>query len=209
VIGAIRSGMLGRIAVTYVEWAGPQSQRTTVPWTVIDGPETAAAFAEKLGTGTVARLHGTSISAALDFTGELFDGNGFNGMRQVIDVSGDGPNNLGGPVLVSREAVLARGVTINGLPIMLKEAIDQMFSIRDLDVYYEDCVIGGPGAFLITISSPEKFAEAIRRKLVLEIAGAPVRPVRAGLMKVQAELRRAPRVDCQIGEKMRMRWMRQ
>ena len=170
VIGAIRSGMTGRIAVTYVEWAGPLSQETVVPWMLIDGPEAAAAFAAQLGAVSTSRLHGTSISGALSYAERLFDNNGFAGMREVIDISGDGPNNMGGPVLASREAVLARGATINGLPIMLKKAYDSMFGLRELDIYYEDCVIGGPGAFLITVTSAEKFAEAIRRKLVLEIA---------------------------------------
>ena len=201
VIGAIRSGFLGRIAVTYVEWAGPGAQEIVLGWTLVDGADSAEAFAEGLAVRPVSYLHGTSISSALTFAAGLFDGNGFAGTRQVIDVSGDGPNNMGVPVVPSRDAVLARGITINGLPIMLNADFFGGYSIRELDLYYEDCVIGGPGAFLVTIESIDRIAEAIRRKLVLEIAGAPARIVPAALPE------REPRIDCLIGEKLRRRWM--
>ena len=203
VLGAIRTGLTGQIAVTYVEWAGPGSQEIVVPWTLIDGEASAAAFGERLRGTSISRLRGTSISGALGFAGGLFDGNGFQGMRQVVDVSGDGPNNMGLPVLESRDAILDRGITVNGLPIMLKARFDGAFSIEHLDEYYENCVIGGPGAFLITVTSPERFAEAIRRKLVLEIAGQPARIVPASMHE------RAPAVDCLIGERMRRSWMRE
>lgn len=201
VVEAIRSGFLGRIAVTYVEWAGPWSQQVIMPWTVVDGAETAAAFAAGISTRPISNLHGTSISGALTYTSTLFDGNGFNATRQVIDVSGDGPNNMGFPVLEARERVLQRGITINGLPIMLHAGYYGGYSIRELDIYYEDCVIGGPGAFLITVESIDRIAEAIRRKLVLEIAGAEPRIVPAQFS------RDAPRIDCLIGEKLRRQWM--
>ena len=122
-------------------------------------------------------------------------------MRQVIDVSGDGPNNSGSPVLPVRQAVVDRGITINGLPIMIREDRFSGYSIPELDIYYEDCVIGGPGAFLVTVDSIERIAEAIRRKLVLEIAGAPARMVPAQF----AEQR--PPMDCLIGEKLWQRRM--
>ena len=99
----------------------------------------------------------------------------FRSARQVIDVSGDGPNNMGFPVLKARAVVLERGITINGLPIMIHADYFGGYSISNLDVYYEDCVIGGPGAFLLTVESIDRIAEAIRRKLVLEIAGASPR----------------------------------
>jgi len=201
VIAAIGSGFLGRIAATYVEWAGPGSQAIVLGWTLIDGAESAKAFAAGLAVRPVSYLHGTSISGALTFTASLFDGNGFRGSRQVIDVSGDGPNNMGFPVLQARDAVLARGITINGLPIMINADFFGGYSIRELDLYYEDCVIGGPGAFLITVENIDRIAEAIRRKLVLEIAGAPTRLVPAEFD------RRESRIDCLIGEKLRRRWM--
>jgi hypothetical protein len=109
---------------------------------------------------------------------------------------------MGMPVLQVREAVLARGITINGLPIMINTDYFGSYSIRELDIYYEDCVIGGPGAFLVTVDGAGRFAEAIRRKLVLEIAGAPARVIPA-----QATAPRETRTDCLIGEKLRRRWM--
>ncbi len=201
VIEAIRSGFLGRIAVTYVEWAGPGRQQIIAPWTMVDGADSAAALVDSIAAQPVSFLRGTSISSALLFTSQLFGGNGFRSTRQVIDVSGDGPNNMGGPVLAAREAVLARGITINGLPIVLNADFYGGYSIPNLDIYYEDCVIGGPGAFLITVASLDRFAEAVRRKLVLEIAGAEpaISPAAFG--------QHEPRIDCLIGEKLRQRWM--
>ena len=112
----------------------------------------------------------TSISSALDFSGGLFDASGVRGIRRVVDVSGDGPNNSGRPVLPARDDLIAKGVIINGLPIMLKLATGY-FDIPDLDRYYTDCVIGGPGAFMIPIKDRREFLTATRRKLLLEISG--------------------------------------
>ena len=201
VLAAIASGFLGRIAMTYVEWAGPGAQTVVAPWTLIDGAESAAAFTAQIAAAQVSNMRATSISGALAYSASLLGSSPFRGTRQVIDVSGDGPNNSGFPVLQVREEVLARGITINGLPIMLREDFFGGYSIRELDVYYEDCVIGGPGAFLVTVESMERIAEAIRRKLVLEIAGAP-----AALVPVQLRERQR-RIDCLIGEKLRRRWM--
>ena len=201
VLAAIRSGFLGRIAVTYMEWGGPASQRVIVPWTLIDGPEAAAAFGAAVSAAPHSYLRGTSISGGLQSAAALFDASGFRGARQVIDVSGDGPNNMGGPVLEARAAVLEQGITVNGLPIMLNADYNGFYSIRELDVYYEDCVIGGPGAFLVTVENIDRIAEAIRRKLVLEIAGTPAELVPASFHQ------REPRIDCLIGEKMRRRWI--
>ena len=89
----------------------------------------------------------------------------------MIDVSGDGANNQGLPVTLVRDEVLERGITINGLPILLKRPSAATMDIDNLDVYYEDCVIGGPGAFMIPIKERDQFREATRTKLVLEIAG--------------------------------------
>ena len=174
-LAAIRAGFLGRIAVTYAEWAGPGSHAVIAPWTLIDGEESAKAFTDAIAARPISYLHGTSISGALLFASGLFEGNGFRSPRQVIDVSGDGPNNMGYPVLQVRAKVLERGMTINGLPIMIHSDYIGGYSIPNLDVYYEDCVIGGPGAFLVTVESIDRIAEAIRRKLVLEIAGATPR----------------------------------
>ncbi len=201
VLAAIRAGFLGQIAVTYAEWAGPGSHQVIAPWALIDGRESAAAFADVIAARPVSYLHGTSISGALLFSSGLFEANGFRSTRQVIDVSGDGPNNMGLPVLDARDSVLRRGITINGLPIMIHADVIGGYSIPELDVYYEDCVIGGPGAFLVTVESIDRFAEAIRRKLVLEIAGTPPKVMPAAFPQ------REPRIDCLIGEKLRRRWM--
>ena len=116
----------------------------------------------------------TSISSAINFAMPLFADNPYRGLRRVLDVSGDGPNNIGPPVTSVREEALAKGVTINGLPIMMKESSYALSAdINNLDVYYEDCVIGGPGSFVVPIKDRNKFKEAIRTKLVLEVASLP------------------------------------
>jgi len=120
VIAAIRAGINGRIAVAYVEWAGPRSQNMVMPWRLIDGQEAAAAVSAELALAESPRIRGTSISGALAFSSALFDGNGFASGRKAIDVSGDGPNNMGPPVVPMRDTVVARGITINGLPLTLR-----------------------------------------------------------------------------------------
>jgi hypothetical protein len=204
VIMAIQSGPIGRIAITYVEWAGPFHQAMVVPWAIVGSEAEAAAFAELVAAAPLVRERGTSISQGLEFSSSLFASSGVNGARRAIDVSGDGPNNMGQPVVPVRDRIVAEGITINGLPIMLKTSYAfGPYSIPNLDVYYEDCVIGGPGAFMITIDDATRFAVAIRRKLVLEIAGTIPEP---RLMKA-ASFNLAPRVDCLIGEKQRGRWI--
>ena len=151
VIAAISSGALGRIAVTYVEWAGPFYQTIVVPWTILANGADAEAFATKLAAAPLMNETGTSISGGLSFSAQLFDTSGARGLRRAIDVSGDGPNNMGLPVAPMRDQLVEEGITINGLPIMLKRSYSfGPFNIPNLDVYYEDCVIGGPGAFMIT-----------------------------------------------------------
>jgi len=198
---ALRGGMHAKVAVTYFEWAGPFDQKIIVPWRLIDGPEAADGFANDIARAPYRRASRTSISGALQFAKPLFDASGFNGIRRVIDVSGDGANNSGPPVVLVRDDVLSAGMTINGLPIMLKRPNTFTMDIENLDVYYEDCVIGGPGAFIVSIHNRDQFKEAIRTKLVLEIAGRmPERRV----VPAQA---RTPRISCTIGEQMwRDRW---
>jgi hypothetical protein len=197
VLRAISGGMYGRVAITYVEWGAVQSVMT--PWAVIERAEDAAAFAETLAKEPLRTIRGTSISGALSFAAGLFENNGFEGFRRVIDVSGDGPNSSGPPVLPARDAVLGQGVIINGLPIMLRQPSYTFYSIPDLDLYYADCVIGGSGSFVLPVVDPSQLADAIRQKLVLEIAGEPARLLMA------AASQRAP-MDCLIGEKLRRQW---
>lgn len=193
---ALREGANGRIAVTYFEWAGQTDQKIVMPWRLIDGPEAADAVAAEIARAPYRRASRTSISGALRFAKPLFDDSGYKGLRRVIDVSGDGANNAGPLVVPMREDVLAAGITINGLPIMLKRPNVGSIDIEDLDIYYEDCVIGGPGAFVVPIREREKFIEATRTKLVLEIAGRQPEP------RVLPASSQAPRISCTIGEKM-------
>jgi len=200
VIAAIRGGLNGRIALTYLEWAGADSQEVLVPWSLIDGKDAAEAFADNLATVPLRNAYRTSISGALHFAHGLFEGSGFRGLRQVVDVSGDGANNQGLPVTLARDGLVKQGIMINGLAIMIARAgADDFFYQVDLDKYFEDCVIGGPGAFVIRINDPDHFATAIRRKMIFEIAGAEPRIIPAATP--------APRepVDCLVGEK---RWQR-
>ena len=200
---ALKNGPHGRIAITYFEWAASTDQKIIIPWRVIDGPETADAVANEIVKTPIRRASRTSISGAINFAMPLFDENPHRGLRRVIDISGDGPNNNGAPVVIARDAAVEKGIVINGLPIMVKEPSYSTMDIDNLDLYYEDCVIGGPGSFVVTIKERDKFKEAIRTKLLLEIAGrTPERPVvpAAG---------REPRVNCMIGEKIwQDRWGR-
>ena len=171
VLGAIQYGPLGRIAVQYLEWGGKEEQFVIADWAVISDPQTARAFVNRIAEAPLRRVQRTSISSALAEAVHQLQTNQYNGVRRVIDISGDGPNNQGPAVIKARDAALAQGVTINGLPLMLKQESISWQSMLHLDHYYEDCVIGGPGAFVIPVRSKEGFEEAIRMKLVLEIAG--------------------------------------
>ena len=208
VIDAIRGGLIGSIAVTYVEWAGRYAQRTIVDWTLISTEAEARAVADRLVAEFTPSLRRTSISGALLVAADSMDANRFDGLRRVIDVSGDGPNNEGRPVTLARDEVIARGITVNGLPLMTVEGMGARWHLEDLDAYYDACVIGGPGAFLVPVTDWAQFAEAVRRKLVLEIAGPAPGPgtappaIAAPLRPMPAQYRSPPEYDCLIGEKM-------
>ncbi|MEM7529722.1 MAG: DUF1194 domain-containing protein [Pseudomonadota bacterium] len=194
VVGAIRfGGRHGQVALTYVEWAGPSSQRVIVDWTLIRTRDDAEAFAARLTTAFPDGLPQTSISAIIDHSIPRFEGNGFAGERLVIDISGDGPNNGGRPVLAARADAAARGITINGLPLMTQEGRWPQFNLDDLDEYYRHCVITGPTAFVIPVLRWEDFPDAVRSKLILELSGT--RPV-------SEPVRRIDGYDCLIGEKI-------
>ena len=195
VLAAIASGFQQAIAVTFVEWAGVGTQIVTVPWQRIGSASEARVFAEAIRAAPLRQARRTSISAALTASAALFRDNAFVGTRRVIDVSGDGPNNQGEPVVAARDRVIGLGVTINGLPMLLDPLPVDWYNVPDLDTYYRECVIGGIGAFYLPIQSIEAFAEAIRRKLVLEIAAATPEIV---------EVQFTTGYDCLIGEK---RWL--
>jgi hypothetical protein len=200
VINATLSGTRGRIAIAYFEWASPDDQRLVMPWTVIDGADSARSFANALKEQPIGAYFygglaggGTSISGALSFSSRLLQRSGLQADRQVIDVSGDGPNNCGPPIAPIRDGVISRGATINGLAISpsKRAASDttDSFGKPTLEWYYKSCVIGGPGAFVIAVNDRADFERAIRRKLVLEISGAPPR------IQLAAEML-SPRPDC-------------
>lgn len=204
-IAAIVAGRHKRIAVTYVEWAGSFNQQTVVPWTLIDSPATAEAFAVELERQPISRYRMTSISAALLYSGRQFGKGGYEGVRRVIDVSGDGPNNAGPPVADVREGLVKDGIVINGLPILLKSGTPSgFFDIAELDAYYGDCVIGGDGAFLIPVTTREEFATATRRKLILEVSGVMPKPA---VIPAQYVTHTSGNTDCLVGEKQWQRYM--
>ena len=163
VLQAIRSGPNQAIAVTMVQWTGPMLQVQVVGWTLVGDEESAAALAAAIERAPRQLFGGgTSISGAIDYATTLFPRSPFRAIRRVIDVSGDGSNNRGRPVTFARDEAVAAGIGINGLPILALEP--------DLDRYYYDSVIGGPGAFVVAAQNYETFAEAILKKLITEIA---------------------------------------
>lgn len=214
VIRAIGSGFLRRIGVAYIDYSSRAFNRVVVDWRVIDGKDSANAFAAELLAAPLTYGRRTSISDGVEQAAEMIETNGLEGTRRVIDVSGDGPNNFGRLVDDVRDATVARRITINGLPIMnARSALSPRYYLPDLDLYYRGCVIGGPGAFLVVARSFADFARAIRRKLVLEIAGrmpAPDEPPRAVLVPAASHGRLRPSPGgyvyprgCDIGERMR------
>jgi hypothetical protein len=192
VIEAIENGRHGRVAVAYFEWAGADHTRVIADWTVLADRKTAHAFADALSRNPPVTARHTSISSAIGFALPWLEDNGFDGARRVVDVSGDGPNNSGEPATVARDRAIAAGVTVNGLPIINgRPGPGGWPAMPHLDLYYQDCVIGGPGAFMIVAGSFDEFAGAVRRKLVTEIAGlTPPRP--GPLLRPAAETRIKP-----------------
>jgi Protein of unknown function (DUF1194) len=186
VLKAIRAGMVGKIAVTYFEWAGATTQRVVVPWQVIDGPETANAFVAKLAAAPISRWYG------------------FDAPRRVLDISGDGANNHGSPVVDARDRALKAGIVINGLPIMISNGRRSVFDMDDLDDYYTDCVIGGPGAFMIAIKERDQFVQATRVKILREIAAVPGNdtiPPGLRVIPVNSDVDDKKKINCRIGER--------
>ncbi|MEM8794034.1 MAG: DUF1194 domain-containing protein [Pseudomonadota bacterium] len=186
-------GLHGKVALTYVEWAGSYSQRVIVDWTLVESREGLEAFAAKLTANFNTSLRRTSISGIIDYSIPRFEENGFKGMRRVIDISGDGPNNDGRAVLSARADAASRGITINGLPLMTQEGLGSQWHLDDLDEYYRHCVITGPAAFVIPVREWQDFPDAVRQKLILELAG---------LKPKEARVERVSGYDCLIGEKI-------
>jgi len=169
VLQAIRAGDHQSIAVMMIQWTGPTLQEVMLPWTVISDERSADRVATMI-EATPRRLMGggTSISGAIDYSVRMLDSNPFRANKRVIDISGDGSNNLGRPAEQARDEAVRHGIRINGLPILAVEP--------DLEQYYRQNVIGGPAAFVIAVKGYDQFAEAILRKLVTEISQGSSRP---------------------------------
>lgn len=171
VLWAIRDGVHGRIAITYVEWADQFSQHVVVPWTVIGDSGDVARFSEKLLAAPREAQGRNAIGAAINAGERLIEGNGFEGLRKVIDFSGDSANNWNGMTIAeARASALAKGITINGLAILCRDCTSGRAADYDLEKAFEEQIIGGNNAFVVTASGPEEFRKAVKRKLVLEIA---------------------------------------
>lgn len=212
VIRAIGQGAYGKIAVTMFEWAGNFAIKQVFDWTLVANADDADRLSAVVRDSRPVAQRRTSISGAIQHALARLEASPYEGFRKVIDISGDGPNNQGDPVLEAREMALANRIVINGLPLMTSDGPGSGFNIAELDVYYSECVIGGPGSFIVPVSSWEQFPEAIRRKLIQEIGGlaplsgtvipaqsAPIRPMRTP----------SGAFDCLIGEKIweQRQWM--
>jgi hypothetical protein len=179
VIDAIIHSGFGAIALTYVEWADALSQDIIVPWTRIDGEDSARAFAEALLPPPRRAWGRNAIGSALLTGKQLIEGNAYEGLRKVIDLSADSANNWNGPSIEdARAEVLAAGITINGLAVLCRGCNGPPVSYN-LETAFRDMIIGGPGSFVVAAENAETFAAAVRRKLILEIAGKVPPPRRA------------------------------
>jgi len=194
VADALRSGYFHRIALSYVEWADPGLQVLTMPWHLIDSQAAARAFAVELAAKPLAGGTDTSISAGLQFAAAQFHIGGIGADRQVIDISGDGPNTAGPPVAPTRDRIVSGGIVINGLPILVGVSVQDQAAGETLAGYYRDCVTGGAGSFVLPVKRRDEIVTAIRRKLVIEIAGADPQIVPVVAIKT-------PKADCTLGQK--------
>ena len=211
VVRAIAQGAYGRIAITMFEWAGDGSIREVFDWTLVETSGDADQVSALVLESMPLAQRRTSISGAIKHAMKRLEESPYDGFRKVIDVSGDGPNNQGGPVLDARAEAVAKRIVINGLPLMTSEGPGGGFNIGDLDTYYAECVIGGPGSFLVPVRSWDQFPEAIRRKLILEIGSLPeelsdILPAQGLPQPLRPS--KEP-YDCLIGEKIweQRRWM--
>jgi hypothetical protein len=195
VFAAVQSGLLQSVAITYVEWAG--TQQVVIDWRVIQSRADLDALSDILTSRFDPSLRRTSISEALIFGANLMETNIYKGLRRVIDISGDGPNNQGRGVELARDTVLAKGITINGLPLLTRDGNTDAWHLDQLDLYYQTCVIGGPGSFMIPVFDWDDFADAVRRKLVLEMVSWPAQP-----QIIPAQVVKRDPTDCRIGEKI-------
>jgi hypothetical protein len=186
VIAAMTSGPRKRIAVTYLEWDGETPPAQAIPWTIIDGEAAARSFAATLSALPLHGERNSSFATAFHEAARLIEGNDIASSRQVVNISGDGANAVGPPVTPARDELVRRGITINGLPIMLNKP-REYYDIQQLDRYFEQCVIGGDGAFVAPLTQPGNVGAALRRAL------GPATPAQSSSDKMP--------MDCLIGEK--------
>lgn len=173
VLSAIAQGFNQRIAVTYVEWGDAGSQEVVVPWTIIDGAGKAAAFAQVLRQTPRLAFGRNAIGSAIAMAQALIETNGLTSRRKVIDLSADSANNFEGvPLADARDRAVAAGIVINGLAILCRDCSGRPVSY-DLETAFEQRIIGGHRSFVITADGNQRFAAAVRKKMLLEIAGAP------------------------------------
>jgi hypothetical protein len=178
VVAAIRGGMIGAVGIAYVEWAGIEYQRTVIPWRRIATQADADAWGAELAGSARASLSWTSISGAIRHCRQVMEECPWEATRKVIDVSADGVNNSGPPADQQRDAAVAEGITINGLPIINDRPTFGRLPPVPLDDYFRENVIGGNGHFMIVAEDFESFGVAVKRKLIREIAGL-AGPIRA------------------------------
>ena len=215
ILAAIDAGSIGTIAITYVEWGASWKITTVLDWTLLKTRKDAIDAANALASKPISTANSTSISSVLAAAATMLEENRYFGKRRVIDISGDGPNNVGPAVVVARADVLSRGIEINGLPILIKQGRGG-FQIDNLDLYYRECVVGGPSAFVIPVYDKNRLASTILQKMVLEIAGRM--PAKDALVHLVANKIPAldkklapgfvPKMDCMIGEKQLDDFMR-
>ena len=197
VVEAIQRGPLGRIAVALIETSAQEGVGVILPWTIIDSAASAQTAAARLAESPAFEKSpsGTAIGSTLLVSAQMLKQNSYEGTRLVIDMSGDGPNNTGVEVALARDKVVSQGITINGLPLMTDPNLNGVGTrFNELDQYYEECVIGGPGAFVIPVTESSHFEKALLRKLILEIASESNPPI----ILIRDT---GPLMDCLIGEK--------
>ena len=207
VVEAIKSGSLGKIAVAYIDFSNANASRVVVDWQVVHDQASAEAFADAIAVARKTDGVQTSIASGIELAARMIEDNDYEGMKKVIDVSGDGPNNEGRRVDQVRDEVIAKGFIVNGLPIVTEADKFDVYYLPDLDKYYAGCVIGGPGSFIQVANGFADLARALRRKLVLEISDAS-KPARDPLfVQAAAGQRSSGRIvyekGCDIGERMR------
>jgi len=172
VLDAIDQGFRQRIAITYVEWGDATSQEVVVPWTIIEDQASAQAFAAALLDAPRLAFGPNAIGNALAAAQALIEENSIDAFRRVIDFSGDSANSFGGiPIAVARASVLSADIVINGLAILCRQDdCSGRPNVYDLEEAFAKSIVGGPGSFVVTVDGPSSFADAVRRKLILEIA---------------------------------------